>query len=442
MAKIMLVDFSDSDYRHILERNFEVEAGETHWEKDETPGLEPPGDCRVVFYQANQGDSGPGPHAANGERFQQLVGRGGAVVCFIGNCREDHLTGLLGSIPHLRFQENKLPDKIYEIEGSPFSPIFTNFRPFISHAAELFPTHNSLGKSIDLTEWDPPADARLEVLAESFKNYPVSAMLRRGQGFYLLLPWFGEKNVEVAELLLGKILTQISPQLFEAGGPGWLDAEDYIFPGLREVHAQIEAEKERHRQNLVGLERKLQELRAGEQADFNKLLTAHGPELQQAVVRALRYLDFAHVVNVDEYWKHVIRAKEEDIWLMDGADASVEEMIRSGHLTLVAVRSGEGGAAADDGLLLQRYKGRRMQEFNNTKMQAVLIGNYFSAADPKLREVPFSESQVTEAAQDGNGLLTTYELFKAIKAEKENKMTKESIRGQLRNKSGLIIFEY
>ncbi len=442
MAKIMLVDFSDADRRHILDRNFEVEAGETHWEDGTPPSLEPAADCRVVLYQANKGGADAGPHQANGEKFVELVGRGGAVVCFIGNCQEDQLTGLVGPIPHLKFQENKLPDKIYEVQGSPFSPIFTSFRPFISHAAELFPTHNSLGKSIDLADWDPPAEAKLEVLAESFKNYPVSVMLRRGQGFYLLLPWFGEKNVEVAELLLGQVLPQVSPELFGAGGPGWLDGDDYVFPGLREVHAQIEQEKERHRQSIAALENKLQELKAGEQADFNRLLTAQGPELQQAVVRALRYLEYARVVNVDEYWKHVIRTKEEDVWLMDGAQGSIEEMIRGGHLTLIAVRSGEGGAADDDGLLLQRYKGRRMQEFNNTKMQALLIGNYFSAADPKLRQVPFSESQVTEAAHDGNGLLTTYELFKAIKAEKENQITKTAIREQLRSKTGLITFEY
>jgi hypothetical protein len=440
MAKIMLVDFSESDYRHILDRKFEVEAGETHWENGEAPSLEPPGDCRVVLYQANQGTADSGPYAANGERFEKLVGQGGAVVCFIGNCQEHHLTGLVGAIPHLRFQENKLPDKIYEASGSPFSPIFTTYRPFISHAAELFPTHNSLGKSIDLKDWDPPAEAKLEVLAESFKNYPVSAVLRRGEGFYLLLPWFGEKNVEVAELLLGQILPHVSPRLFEAGS--WLDSQDYIFPGLREVYGQIEQENERHRQGLASLELKLQELKAGEQAAFNKLLTARGPELQEAVVRALRYLEYPKVVNVDDYWKHVIRTKEEDVWLMDGSGGSVEEMIRGGHLTLVAVRSGEGGAADDDGLLLQRYKGRRMQEFNNTKMQAVLIGNYFSAADPKLREVPFTESQITEATQDGNGLLTTYELFKVIKAEKENKIAKEVIRTQLRSKTGLITFEF
>ncbi|OGD19428.1 MAG: hypothetical protein A2W03_12780 [Candidatus Aminicenantes bacterium RBG_16_63_16] len=442
MAKIMLVDFSEADFRHVLARNFEVEAGETHWDMPETPTVEPPGDCRVVLYQANQGEAGAGPQAANGARFEKLVGQGGAVVCFIGHCQERHLTGLVGPIPHLRFQENKLPDKIHEFEDSPFSAIFTKFRPFISHAAELFPTPNSLGKSIDLTEWDPPADARLEVLAESFKNYPVSAVLRRGEGFYLFLPWFGDKNVEVAELLLGKILPLVSPKLFEAGDPGWLGSRDYVFPRLLEVYQQMEEESERHQQRVAGLEQKLQELAAGEQAAFHKLLTAHGPELREAVVRALRYLDYVKVVNVDEYWKRVIRAKEEDIWLMDADSGSVEEMIRSGHLTLVALRSGEGGAADDDGLLLQRYKGRRMQEFNNTRMQAVLIGNYFSAADPKLREVPFTESQIADATQDGNSLLTTYELFKAIKAEKEGKITKEAIREQLRSKTGLITFEY
>ncbi len=191
--------------------------------------------------------------------------------------------------------------------------------------------------------------------------------------------------------------------LVDAAGR-WEDAEDYIFPGLRAVYGEIEQENERHRRNIAGLEEKLQELKDGEQASFSRLLTANGPELREAVVWALRYLEYPKVVNVDEYWKHVIRTKEEDAWLLEGDGGSVEELIRGGHLTLVAVRGGEGGAADDDGLLLQRYKGRRMQEFNNTRMQAVLIGNYFSAAEPKLRDVPFSETQVKEAAQDGNAL--------------------------------------
>lgn len=83
-----------------------------------------------------------------------------------------------------------------------------------------------------------------------------------------------------------------------------------------------------------------------------------------------------------------------------------------------------------------------MQEFDNTKMKAILIGNYFSQTEAKLREVPFTETQIGEAAKDGNGLLTTYELFRAIKAEKEKKISKEAIREQMKNKVGLISFDY
>ncbi len=165
-------------------------------------------------------------------------------------------------------------------------------------------------------------------------------------------------------------------------------------------------------------------------------------DLQEAVVKALKYLNWLNVVDVNEYWKRVIRVKEEDIWLLDEDEKSIEQHIRDSPVTMVTVKAGPAGASDEDCLNLQRYKGRRMQEFNNTKLKAVLIGNYFSQVEAKFREAPFNENQITEAAKDGNGLLTTYELFKAIKAEKERKTTKEAIREQFNSKVGLITFNY
>jgi hypothetical protein len=442
MAKILLVDFSEDEYRHLLGRKLDVEVKETNWKSGKVESLVPAPDCRIVLYQANLGNFGTGLHAGDVEQFEQLLNQGGAIICFIGNCQEYHLTGLVGNIPHLKFQENKLPDKIYEAKDTPYAGIFSEFRPFISQAQELFPTHNNLGKTIDLREWDPPQEAELQVLAESFKNYPISALLRKGKGFYVFLPWFGEKNINVAELLLTEILPQTAPHLFESDGKNWLDSYDYVFPGLLDVYKQMEEENERHRQSMLRLEQTIEEIRSAEQDPFNRLLTAQGAELQQAVARSLKYLNWLQVINVNDYWKHVIRIKEEDVWLMDEDDRSIEQLIRGSHVTLVMARSGKGAAADEDCLLLQRYKGRRMQEFDNTKMKAVLIGNYFSETEAKLREVPFTETQISEAAKDGNGLLTTYELFKAIKAEKEKRTTKEAIREQLRNKAGLITFDY
>jgi hypothetical protein len=222
----------------------------------------------------------------------------------------------------------------------------------------------------------------------------------------------------------------------------WLDAPDYIFPGLFEVYRELDEENERHLLATNRLRERIEEIKTSEQGQFNKLLTSEGGELQEAVVKALKYLNWLNVVDVNEYWKRVIRVKEEDIWLLDEDAKSIEQLIRDSPVTMVTVRSGPAGASDEDCLNLQRFKGRRMQEFNNTRLKAVLIGNYFCGAEAKLREVPFSETQIAEAVKDGNGLLTTYELFRAIKTEKEKKTTKEAIRNQFGCKVGLITFEY
>jgi len=442
MAKIMLLDFEESDYRRLLDKKFDVELRETNWRSGRVESLLPPQDCRVVLYQANLNNYATGLHAGDAVQFEKIVEEGGVVVCFIGNCQEYHLTNVIGEIPHLKFEENKLPDKIYEIKDPPYEAIFSQFRSFISHAYELFPVPNNLGKVINLREWDPPAEAELQVLAESFRNNPISVLLRKGQGFYLLLPWFGEKNIEVAELVLPQVMPATVVQPPSEEGVSWLDSYDYIFPGLLDVYKEMELENEKHRQTMVRLEERIEELKSSEQEQFNKLLTAEGNDLQQAVVKALKYLNWLNVVDVNDYWKRVIRVKEEDIWLLDEDEKSIEQLIRDAPVTMVMVKAGKAGSADEDCLNLQRYKGRRMQEFNNTKLKAVLVGNYFSQIEAKLREVPFSETQVNEAAKDGNGLLTTYELFKAIKAEKEKKMTKEAIREQFNAKVGLITFDY
>jgi hypothetical protein len=240
----------------------------------------------------------------------------------------------------------------------------------------------------------------------------------------------------------GSLPPQERNQEVEPQEAGWLGTPEYIFPGLLEVYQEIEKEEEKHRQTIARLQERAEEIKSSEQGQFNRLLTAEGRDLQEAVVKALKYLNWLNVVDVNEYWKRVIRVREEDIWLLDEDEKSIEQHIRESPVTMVTVKAGPGGASDEDCLNLQRYKGRRMQEFNNTQLKAVLIGNYFRPIEAKLREIPFSENQITEAAKDGNGLLTTYELFKAIKAEKEKRTSKEAIREQFNSQVGLITFNY
>ena len=171
-------------------------------------------------------------------------------------------------------------------------------------------------------------------------------------------------------------------------------------------------------------------------ADFIKLSDV------EAVRQQLEGRIVAATGVMSNYDRMLIRSKEEDAWLIEAPGPSVEASLRKESLIIVLVRAGKAGAADVDCALLQKYKGRRMQEFDNTKMKAVLVGNYFSAADPRTRGNPFSALQIEEATKDGNGLLTTWDLFKAVKAEKEGRVAKDALRAQVKQKSGVITFEY
>jgi hypothetical protein len=192
---------------------------------------------------------------------------------------------------------------------------------------------------------------------------------------------------------------------------------------------------------LADYDRQMKELKAGGQEEFHRLLKGEGAALKNAVIGSLRYIGWGRVVDVDQYWKKTIRSKEEDAWVIDPPDMPVEAGLRKGELVIVLVRGSKNWATDDECGLLQKFKGRRMQEFDNTRMKAVLVGNYFSAVPAKDRQCPFSAAQIEEAQKDGNGLLTTYELFRAIKAEKENRISKDAIREQIKLKTGLISFD-
>lgn len=237
-------------------------------------------------------------------------------------------------------------------------------------------------------------------------------------------------------------LVEVPLETSEEGRVDWLESEEFLFPELKNAFKQKEKEDEKYRQTLAKIDEKIADLKEKEQAVFNRLLTAQGEELREAVVHAIKYLDWNNVIDVNDYWKHVIRAKEEDLWLLDDNVMSIEEKIREGFVVLVSIRDGTGETPDEDSIVLQKYKGRRMQEFNNTKMKSLLIGNYFCKENAVLRKNPYSARQVDDAEKDGNGLLTTYELFKAVKAEKEGKISKEEIRAQLKQKSGFISINY
>jgi len=442
MAKILMIDFSEEDIKQLQAEKWDVEGRETNWKSGKVESLVPPLDCRLIFFQLNLGDSGPGLHVGDAANFEAILLDGGVITCFLGSGEEFHLTNLFGPIPGLKLEVNKRPSFINKIADSPAGYLLEEFMPQIIKSYELFSDEDE-SKNLLTVDVGGSGYSQIEVLARNYRRRPVAACLRKGKGYLFLLPWFGQNNLNVVRAMLRQILPSMTPYLFEENPFAWVESPDYYFPSLKSVFQQIQEETERHRQTIFRLRNQAEELKKTEQEAFLQLITGQDEVLKKAVVHAFKYLEWPIVVDVDDYWKRVIRIKEEDIWLMDNSDErTIEEKIRTSPLILVIIRSGLGPALDTDLVALQKFKARRMQEFDNTKMKALLIGNYYLHQDARARPIPFSQEQIDEAVADGNGLMTTAELFWAIKAEKEGKISKEEIRQTVREKTGLITFNY
>jgi hypothetical protein len=438
MAKILLLDFSEAERDHLVAQKYDVEARSTGWTTGKDEPFDLPQENEIVFYQVGDvaAEGRADRHARVHEALTERVREGARVVCFIGGGDTPQLTNIIGPVAGLQFRDYARADAVVFNPRALFHVPFERFRPFIAKAYRLLPETFAEG----VWEKETASNGKFEFLAKSTDGAPVAMILMKGKGHVLLLPSFGPKNVEVVDCIL-KDKLPLGAELPEEPAGDWLDGEEYAFPDLKAMIVRREEEKKRFDEVFADFDRQIKEMKAVGQEEFHRLLKGDGAVLRKAIVHAFRYLGWGRVVDVDEYWKNVIRNKEEDAWLIDPGDSPVETGIRKGELVIILVRSNKNWATDDDCALLQKYKGRRMQEFDNTRMKAVLVGNYFSATEAKLRDNPFSASQVEEAQKDGNGLLTTYALFQAIKAEKENRISKDAIREQVKLKTGLIKFD-
>ena len=438
MAKILLLDFSEAERDQLVAKKYDIETRSTGWTTGKDEPFDLSQESEIVFYQVG-GTAAEGRvdlHVGIHEALTARVREGARVVCFVGGGETSQLTNIVGPIEGLQIKDSARADAVVFNPRALFHVPFERFRPFIAKAYRLLPETFAEG----VWEKETASNGKFEFLAKSTDGAPVAMILSKGKGQVLLLPSFGAKNVEVVDYIL-KDKHPLGAELPEEPAGDWLDGEDYSFPDLKALIVRRDEEKKRFDEVLADFDHQIKEMKAVGQEEFHRLLKGDGAVLKKAVVHAFRYLGWGRVVDVDDYWKNVIRNKEEDAWLIDPGDSPVEVGIRKGELVIILVRGGKNWATDDECALLQKYKGRRMQEFGNTRMKTVLVGNYFSANEAKLRDNPFSATQVEEAQKDGNGLLTTYELFRAIKAEKEKRISKDAIREQIKIKTGLVKFD-
>ena len=438
MAKILLLDFTQADKDRLVSENYDVDLRQTGWMTGLDNPLDLPYDSEIVFYQIGGETAAVRPdlHAGVHKTLMERAGEGTRVVCFIGDGEITRLTNIVGPVDGLQAMESARADAVVFNPRAIFHVPFERFKPDIAKAFRLLP--ETFGDGV--WEKESSINGKFEFLAKTTDGAPVAMFIRKGRGSLLLLPSFGPKNIDIVDHIL-KDKLPLAPEIVAEAPAGWLEADDYAFPELKALMAKRDDEKRKFAEVLADYDRQIKDLKTGGQEEFHRLLNGEGAAFKKAVVNTFRYLGWGRVVDVDQYWKNTIRNKEEDAWVIDPADMPVEAGLRKGELVILLTRGGKNWATDDECALLQKYKGRRMQEFDNTRMKAVLVGNYFSAAEAKSRPNPFSAAQIEEAQKDGNGLLTSYELFRAIKAEKENRISKDVIRDQIKLKTGLVTFD-
>lgn len=433
MSQILLIDFSEKDAQEIKSEGFDVELKNTNWVSGETEPLIPLEDSKIIFYNADDSDPASSLHSEDTKYFMTLVSAGSIMVCFVGETRASHITNLTGlSFSEENFYRLDNPSQIEAGKDSLFTAIFSRLGGHITYSARLWKLHRNLSNKIDLEQNDIQAIA---VHKES--GATVAAYKKHKKGFFLLLPCFGdgELNIEVVQLLLKKILPTIRPDLFEDKENKWLQDSRYYIPSLLSLNNKRKSIEEEYSLKIEEVDKEIKKIQKEEQDILNKLLISKGEELKRAVIHWLKYIGFT-AVDVDEYWKKdsLSHQKEEDIWLYNKKNPNILE----DELILVEVKSSKRGASDDDIGTIQKYKGRRMQEYGHTNMKGLLVGNYFCNNPAHLRKDPFSNHQIKDTKRDNNALLTTYDLFEAIKKEKSRELSKKDIQLKIRNTNGVI----
>ncbi len=435
MVSVTFIDYPE-DQVQIIEKeilDIQIKQWTTNWKSGKTLTIRPGDEKGIVFYAVGQSNNDANSvHYGNGHAFMEMVREGGVVVCFLGQCKQFHVENVVeipSSIQVCGIVDN--PTQCNLVGDSIINEVFSRHSHNISCATLLIPPHGSITSNSEFP-------TNVEVIAESLNRSPgaIAARIRERKGFYLFLPYFSDFG-NVTSLLLCDLLPKLSPYLFNDPRHKWLESPEYHMPALQELYFKKQEEQEKFDKQTKEIQANIQAVADSEQAQLNRLLISKNEELKQTVLECLSYLEF-EVIDVDKYWaeKDSSRQKEEDLWIF-GKCKRFD--LGKTPMRLIEVKGKDRGTVSDsDCGAVVKYVSRRMKELNNTKISGIFVANCSINKPAKDRPEAFTKSQKEDASRDSNLLMTTYDLFNLIKAEKEGKIKKKDARSFIWDSSGRL----
>lgn len=226
-------------------------------------------------------------------------------------------------------------------------------------------------------------------------------------GFIFYLPQFLNKHKPIINLF-EEYLPELKPDLFpEFVKNKWLDKEKYLFPKVKKVLNKKD-------KIILNFQKKIKEINEEISLAKNKykfmtnilIAQGYGDFLEDNIYKLLKHLGYAEVVKVDE---EIEGNRQEDF-----------RIIIDNKFTVVEVKGHNSNPTEDDCQALNKYINRNMRRESRTDIHGILIVNHQKLLPPLKRKNPaFTPEQIDDAKRDGYTLVSTWELFKAVRLKQE-----------------------
>lgn len=280
-------------------------------------------------------------------------------------------------------------------------------RCFSRHLKEIKSTVN-----ISQTEaFDRATDISFTPLMKNKYGHTVGALIEFNKngagGSVILLPHFKNKANLILDLI-SNVLPSIAPELFPFNEQNnWLHDEEYEHP---QILSLVEKQKDIRKTAEENIEKIEQEI-SSEREQFKYLhgiLTATGDELVLYVKSALEELGFSDVLNADD--TNADGAMQEDLQIKE-AEGGI----------LVEVKGISGLPTESDTLQVVKYIPRRIKEWKTIDIRGLVIINHQRGIPPLDRSNTnvFTDPQIEDAENHEIALVSTWDLFRLLRAKKE-----------------------
>lgn len=207
----------------------------------------------------------------------------------------------------------------------------------------------------------------------------------------------------------------------------WIHKVLYAHPEVRKIDDEIISLEKDYLARKELLEHKKDEI--SHSYDFlQKLITATGDDLVQAMIVYLKWLGFEKVIDKDTTAESVL---EEDIQVDLGEN----------RLLIIEVKGIYGTSQDSECSQIDKIRYRRLKQNRDCEIYALYVVNHQRGTEPSMRHnPPFTKEQMEDAKSCDRGLLTTWQLFKIYQAVELGVISKEQVRNSLLQ-AGVISFE-